>query len=228
MDIYNPTQTIYYVYAYINKSTGAPYYIGMGKGKRAYNSHSYHGISTPKDKTKIVFLETNLSQVGAYALERRYIEWYGRKDLNTGILLNRHPGGSYGMNNKELSDLRKKQWNDPDSKYNSDETRNKYRELAIERHTDPNYHVNTIEWRTKQSNKIKELRSDTSSRYSNLNGNYIITDPNGVEYKVNGLKPFCREYGLESKYLARQANGRKTTPYKGWSCVYDTMPPIPV
>ena len=97
---------IYYVYAYLRED-GSPYYIGKGKNQRAYSNT--HTVPKPPNN-RIVFLETNLSNVGACALERRYIRWYGKKCDGSGILRNTTDGGDGN------SGPRSKEWCEKHSK----------------------------------------------------------------------------------------------------------------
>jgi hypothetical protein len=126
----------YYVYAYLRKD-GTPYYIGKGKDKRAW---ARNHRSFPKESWQIVLLERNLTNIGALALERRYIRWYGRKDNGTGILINLTDGGESNTGWEMPQTVKEKisktkqgsiPWNL--GKAHSEETRNKLKDAWANR-----------------------------------------------------------------------------------------------
>lgn len=106
----------YYTYAYLRED-GTPYYIGKGKGRRAYKSHIRQNKTNlkPKDNSKIIFLKKNLTEESANKHEVYMISIFGRKDLGTGILRNMTNGGD-GISGYSHSEDTKKKISKPGGK----------------------------------------------------------------------------------------------------------------
>ena len=81
----------YYVYQYL-RTDGMPYYIGKGKGKRAWTK-SGRVVKPPVDESRIQIVECQLSEHQAFELEIELVSKYGRLDEGTGILRNGTRGG---------------------------------------------------------------------------------------------------------------------------------------
>lgn len=194
----------FYVYAYL-RNDGTPYYIGKGKNRRAW-SKSKGEIHPPQDQTKIVILESNLSEIGALALERRMINWYGRKDLGTGILHNKTDGGDGVSGRKSSKETIQKAI---DTKIKTGgiyhcatvESRKKATETRL-KNNNGKYGCHTPASIAKMIQTKKENLKPSKPRTIKSRGvTWKVTSPNGEVYIVTNLSNFCNHHKLNSEIL---------------------------
>jgi hypothetical protein len=83
----------FYTYLYL-RDDGTPFYVGKGSGERAFQSRKNH---RPPRNSENILLQEFHTEEDAFAAEMFLISYYGRKDINTGILQNRAAGGVGGQ-----------------------------------------------------------------------------------------------------------------------------------
>ena len=94
----------YYIYSHIQEDTGEVFYIGKGKGNRAYSDKDRSNLwknVAKKHGWKVVLLCNDLTELEAFEVEKFYIKEYGRRDLGTGTLVNMTDGGEGRSNPSE-------------------------------------------------------------------------------------------------------------------------------
>ncbi len=86
----------FYVYLHRKKTTGEVFYVGKGKGRRAWQ-HSDRSDYWKKVANKHGYLvelfQNNIQEWYAFELEKELIAYYGRENLNEGTLVNFTDGG---------------------------------------------------------------------------------------------------------------------------------------
>lgn len=90
----------YYVYTH-HKPCGEIFYVGMGKGKRAWSvcdrNNLWRKIVLKYGNHTVKIIKQNLSHSDAIELEKNLISKYGRIDISTGTLSNLTNGGDGGV-----------------------------------------------------------------------------------------------------------------------------------
>lgn len=89
--------TNFYTYLWLRED-GTPYYVGKGKGLRAFQRGT-HLVSPPTDPERIILQEWDTEEQ-AFEAEVFLILMYGRLDLGTGCLRNLADGGFLSNGNK--------------------------------------------------------------------------------------------------------------------------------
>lgn len=160
----------YYTYAYL-RVDGTPYYIGAGTDRRAFKK-SKGEVHPPKDKSRIIFLHTNINKSQSRAFEIFWIAVYGRKDLGTGILRNKTHGGDGGSGPRSEETKRKisestkgkTPWNRGIPQTDEAKRKNRESQLGISKPGSGNF--------TSPTEETKQKQKDTRAHNLELNPNY--------------------------------------------------------
>jgi hypothetical protein len=178
----------YYTYAYLRKN-GTPWYIGKGKGRRAYQKHDFF---SPPPKNRILILKQNLTEEQAFKHEIYMINIFGRKDIETGILRNRTNGGDAP----------------PIFTGHTKESKEKIRNSCKGRIFGPGMSPEARERKSKY-NKEMGIKPPLNTK------EFKLISPTGEIFEGDNIAEFCRNKNLINSAIYDMRRG-KQTQHRGW------------
>lgn len=218
----------FYVYMYVIDETNEVFYIGKGKGNRAYTGKRNKFCEDMKSthNWSVVFIKENLSEDEAFQLEIKLIEEY-KKQFNR--ITNQTLGGD-GISGYQMSEevkgkisnsskakwkdkefVKRQMWHRQNGVYKSAEFRNKI-SMVVSGEDNPNYGNS---WSEEQKKALSELRklNGKSKGENNSRATKIMCVETGKVYDY--IKLASEEYGLKNqgsitvalKYPHRTAGG---------------------
>lgn len=211
----------YYVYAHILDNETVPFYIGKGKGKRAYDTknRSKFWNRVAKKGYRVEFIRENLSEEEALLLEVTMIKTLGRRDNKTGCLVNMTDGGDGLINPSE--EVRKKIGIANTERFKDVKFREKFGLAQRNKIISEQTKRKMSEFHRAKKDNVKLLQMCTEyhrqrrERILSLKQPYILISPNGEEYECYLQTEFAKEHGLKLKRLNDLLLGRKKSLY-GW------------
>ena len=221
----------YYTYAYLREDK-TPYYVGKGRGNRAYDKR--RRIKPPKDKSRILLLKKNLTEAEAFKHEVYMIFVLGRKDLGTGILHNLTNGGE-GVSGRVKSKTERQAISERMSGENHPlfgvprtEAQKKAHSERMSGENNPNFGVShTKEWKKAQSEKVSGEKAPHYGKFGALHHNskaIIAIEPDGTQRHFGGVREAARKLKIDQGHLskyARSGNVLTKGPFKNWQFVYE-------
>ena len=118
----------FYVYIHVKPNNGEIFYVGKGKGDRAYSKHKRNNFwksVVNKYGFDTFIIENNLTEDEAFELEVKYIKRIGRRDEEVGTLVNMTDGGEGNAGLKFSEEHKRKISESKIGKKRSEETKKK-------------------------------------------------------------------------------------------------------
>ena len=162
----------------------------------------------PADKAYICFIQENLTEEEALALEQYCITLYGRVDLGTGILRNLTNGGE-GMSGFHMSveTRRRLSASHKGKKFSNEHKQKISARLSLQQKGRklPDYHKDNI------AKALEGSLTVAAHRYI-----YELTSPEGELYTTASLCSFAKKYNLTAPNLRKVILGERKH-HKGWT-----------